>query len=117
MRNDSEDQESESLLHDFDKTAELVWPFVVDRFGVEGADSRIRRARESFEAVIAQMPRMEGFRARTLNGFLRITAQEVAVYQAIKERGGTPAEASEIQTGGQRRTYRAARAVCVGEHG
>jgi hypothetical protein len=31
-----------------------------------------------------------------LNGFLRTTAQEIAVYMAVRDRGGSPAEAWEI---------------------
>lgn len=31
-----------------------------------------------------------------MNGFLRLTAQEVAVYKAVESRGGTPADAWEI---------------------
>jgi hypothetical protein len=92
----SQAYESENLLRDFDKTAELVRPFVVDRFGVDGADALIRGARENFEGIIPQIPRIEGIRARMLNSFLRITAQEVAVYKVVKEQGGTPAEAWEI---------------------
>ena len=96
VRTDSQARESESHLRDFDKTAELVRPFVVDQFGVEAADALFRGARENFEEIIPQIPRIEGIRARMLNSFLRITAQEVAVYKAVNERGGTPAEAWEI---------------------
>ena len=96
MRTEFQAHESESLLRDFDHTAELVRPFVVDRVGVDGADSLFRGARENYEEIIPQIPRIEGVRARMLNSFLRITAQEVAVYKAVTERGGTPAEAWEI---------------------
>ncbi len=96
MQNDSRARESESLLRDFDKTAQLVRRFVADRYGDEGADALYRSAREKYKEIIPQIPRIEGARAKVLNSFLRITAQEVAVYKAVEERGGTPAEAWEV---------------------
>jgi hypothetical protein len=96
VRTDSQTRASESLLREFDKTVELVRPFVIDRFGVDGADAIYRAARENFEEIIPQIPRIAGVRARMLNSFLRITAQEVAVYKAVAEQGGTSAEAWEI---------------------
>ena len=96
MRTDSRARESESLLGDFDETARLVQRFLADRYGEQGAEALYRAAREKYEEIIPQIPRIEGVRARMLNSFLRITAQEVAVYKAVTERGGTPAEAWEI---------------------
>jgi hypothetical protein len=89
-------EERKSLLEDFDKTAELARLFVVDRFGTESAGALYRDARERLDEIIPQIPRIEGIRARILNNFLWITAQEIAVYRALKERGGKPAEAWEI---------------------
>lgn len=96
MQTDSRAQGSERLLRDFDKTAELVQSFVADRYGEEGNNVLYRGARKKYEEIIPQIPRIEGARAKALNSFLRITAQEVAVYKAVQERGGTAAEAWEV---------------------
>jgi hypothetical protein len=84
------------MLRDFDRTAQLVKGLVAERYGEEGADELYRDARQEYEAIIPQIPRIKGARARMLNSFLRITAQEVAVYKAMKKRGKTPGEAWEI---------------------
>jgi hypothetical protein len=96
VQNDSRAQESERLLRDFEKTAQLVRPFVADRYGEEGGDALYRGVREKYEEIIPQTPRIEGVRARAMNSFLRVTAQEIAVYKAVEERGGTAPEAWEI---------------------
>jgi hypothetical protein len=86
----------EDLLSDFDKTAELVRPFVVELFGPDDAETLSREARARYEEIIPQVPRITGLRARVLNRFLRITAQEVAVYKAVDAHGGIAAQAWEI---------------------
>jgi hypothetical protein len=96
MQNDSRDQASEQLLRDFDKSAELVRSFVSARYGEEGADELYHDARKKYEEIIPRIPRSPGFRARVFNTFLRITAQEVALYKAVQGREGTPGEAWEI---------------------
>ncbi len=96
MRNNTQTQHSDRLLEDFDRTAALVRPFVASRLGEEGTAALYRSARENYAEAIPEIPRIEGLRARMLNTFLHITAQEVAVYLALKERGGTPAEAWEM---------------------
>ena len=96
MQTDSRARENESLLRDFDKTAQLVRRFVADRYGEDGADALYRGARRQYEAIIPRIPRIGGVQARMLNSFLRFTAQEVAVYKAVKERGGTAPVAWEI---------------------
>jgi hypothetical protein len=90
------DRKSERLLRDFDKTAGLARGFLVERYGEEGADALRRSARKHYEEIIPQVPWVKGARAGAFNSFLRITAQEVAVYKAVQERGGTAAEAWEI---------------------
>ena len=84
------------LLRGFDQTAELVRAFVAARFGPDVAEDLRRDARREYEQIIPQIPHLPGLRARALNGFLRITAQEVAVYRAVTRQGGTAAEAWEI---------------------
>lgn len=96
MQTDVSNREVESLLRDFDETARLARRFLADRYGEEGADALHRAARQHYQEIIPRVPRISGPRARVLNVFLRITAQEVAAYKAVKERGGTAAEAWEI---------------------
>ncbi len=74
--------QKEKLLHDFDRTAQLVTHVVADRYGDGFADRIYRDARQEYETIIPQIPYIEGARARPLNAFLRITAQEVA--QALR---------------------------------
>jgi hypothetical protein len=74
VQTDSRARESESLLRDFDKTAQLVRRFVADRYDEEGADALYRSARKRYKEIIPQIPRIEGARAKVLNSFLRITA-------------------------------------------
>lgn len=84
------------LLKDFDKTASLVKDSVVSNYGADFADTLYREARQAYEALIPQMPHIKGFRGSPLNSFLRITAQELAVYKAMKKHGKTAGEAWEI---------------------
>jgi hypothetical protein len=96
MRAGSHVPETDSLLRDFDRSARMVRGFVAERYGEETADQLHRDARREYQAIIPQIPRIQGARAWALNIFLRMTAQEIAVYKAMKERGRTPAEAWEI---------------------
>ncbi|MFC1846156.1 L-2-amino-thiazoline-4-carboxylic acid hydrolase [Chloroflexota bacterium] len=84
------------LLKDFDKTANLVRDFVVVGHGESFANNLHLEARREYEAIIPQIPYVEGPRGGMLNSFLRITAQEVAVYKAMKKLGKTAPEAWEI---------------------
>jgi hypothetical protein len=88
--------EHDKLLRDFDRTAQLVMSFVAKRYNEEYAAGLYRDARQEYEAIIPQMPYIESARAKLLNAFLRITAQEVALYKAMKKLGKTPGEAWEI---------------------
>ena len=74
MKTDSRVRESERLLRDFEKTAQLVRPFVADRYGEEGGDALYRGVREKYKEIIPQVPWLEGIRGRVMNPFLRITA-------------------------------------------
>jgi hypothetical protein len=96
MQNGDYRSEKNKLLRDFDRTAQLVTRFVAERYDEESADELYRDARQEYATIIPQIPRIEGSRARPLNAFLRITAQEVAVYKAMKKRGKTSGEAWEI---------------------
>lgn len=96
MSRPSDDTRDRRLLRDFDENAALVRDFVVGRFGESAAEAIERRAREIYAAALPQVPHIPGPRARMLNVFLRITAQEVAVYHAVLERDGDAAQAWEI---------------------
>jgi hypothetical protein len=84
------------MLRDFDKTADLVRDFVVSGYGPDFADKIYQEARQQYEVLIPQLPHIEGIRGNMLNSFLRITAQELAVYKAMKKLSKTAGEAWEI---------------------
>ena len=84
------------LLKDFDQTAALMQDYLVQRYGGEFADRLHRQTRQAYEELIPEIPHIEGLRARALNSFLLITAQELAVYRTMKKHGKTPGEAWEI---------------------
>ena len=84
------------LLKDFDKTADLVRAYLVQRYGGEFTDTLYRETRQGYEDLIPEIPYIEGARSRALNSFLLITAQELAVYRAMKKHGKGTGEAWEI---------------------
>jgi len=55
-----------------------------------------REVRQEYEKLVPEIPYIKGVRARTLNTFLLITAQELAAYKAMKKHGKPPAEAWEL---------------------
>jgi hypothetical protein len=87
---------SAKLLKDFDRTAILIKDFTLDMYGSDLADELYRDARKEYEGIIPQIPYIEGAQARALNSFLLITAQEVAVYKAMKKYGKTLEETWEV---------------------
>jgi len=84
------------LLKNFDKTASLIRDSVVSSYGSDFADTLYREVRQEYEELIPQIPHIEGIRGGILNSFLRITAQELAVYRAMKKHDKTSGEAWEI---------------------
>jgi len=86
----------QKLLKDFDKTAALVRTFVISNHGPDFTDVLYLDTRQEYETLIPQIPHIEGMRGAALNSFLLITAQEVALYKAMKKHGKTPGEAWEI---------------------
>lgn len=70
--------------------------YLVRRYGAEFADSLYKETREAYEKLIPEIPYIKGLRARALNSFLLITAQELAVYKTMKKHGKTPGRAWEI---------------------
>ncbi len=84
------------MLEDFDKTANLVRAAVISDYGLDFTDVIYQDARREYEALIPQIPHVDGARGAALNSFLLITAQEVALYKAMKKHGKPPSEAWEI---------------------
>jgi hypothetical protein len=96
MQTDYYSSRKDRLLRDFDRTARLVRAVVIDRYGESVADRLYHDARQEYEAIIPRIPHIRGARSRPLNAFLRITAQEVAVYKAMKKQGKPPDQAWTI---------------------
>jgi hypothetical protein len=69
---------------------------LVARYGKEFAGTLQKEARQEYEKLIPEVPYIKGSRARLLNSFLLITAQELAVYKAMKKHGKPPGEAWEL---------------------
>ncbi|MFQ5865632.1 MAG: L-2-amino-thiazoline-4-carboxylic acid hydrolase [bacterium] len=84
------------LLREFDKTARLMRDTLVSRYGEDFSDTLYREVRQEYEELIPQIPYIEGARAAPLNTFLRITAQELAVYKAMKKYNKTTGEVWEL---------------------
>ncbi|MBT8763542.1 L-2-amino-thiazoline-4-carboxylic acid hydrolase [Desulfohalobiaceae bacterium Ax17] len=87
----------EKLLKDFDRTSELMKGSLVARYNEKFASMLQREVRQEYEKLIPEIPYIKkGVRARVLNTFLLITAQELAAYKAMKKQGKPPAEAWEL---------------------
>jgi len=84
------------LLKDFDQTASLLKSSLIARYGEALSSTLQNEARCEYEKLIPEIPYIKGFRARMLNTFLLITAQELAVYKSLQRHGKTPAEAWEL---------------------
>ncbi len=86
----------EKLLKDFDRTSGLMKDSLLARYGKESASTLQRDVRQEYEKLIPEIPNIKGVRAKLLNTFLLITAQELAVYKAMKKHGKSPEEAWEL---------------------
>jgi len=84
------------LLDAFEKTARLIKNSVIKKYGSDFANDLHQNALQEFDALIPQIPHVKERRGAALNSFLLITAQEIALYKAMKKHGKTPAEAWEI---------------------
>lgn len=96
MKNGYYAARSRSLLRDFDETVRQARARLASRYGDEFTEAVAREIRQEYERLIPEIPFIPGLRARSLNAFLRITAQELAVYRVMKRRGKNAAEAWEI---------------------
>lgn len=86
----------QKLLKDFDQTSALLEDWLVARYGKEFTSKIQSEVRQEYEKLIPEIPYIQGFRARILNSFLFITAQELAVYKALKKHGKPASEAWEV---------------------
>ena len=87
---------TEKLLKDFDSTSALIKASLVARYGKEFANTLQQEVRQEYEKLIPEIPYIEGLRARALNTFLLISAQELAAYKAMKKHGKPPGETWEL---------------------
>ncbi|WP_191964823.1 L-2-amino-thiazoline-4-carboxylic acid hydrolase [Synechococcus sp. RSCCF101] len=85
-----------TLLRDFDRTAWLLRADLVQRYGERDAERLARHARVRCMEILGSVSWVKGRGAAVMNGFLWISAQELALFQAIEARGGDAAEAWAI---------------------
>jgi len=84
------------LLKEFDRTFVLIKQSLEARYSEKFVSIFQRETRQEFEKLIPEIPFIKGGRARMLNAFLLITAQELAVYKAMNKQGKPPEEAWEL---------------------
>ena len=87
---------ADKLLREFDRLVGLVNETLAARYGEEFARNLESEAREEYKKLIPEIPYMKGLRAKALNSFLIGTAQELAVYKAMKKPGKSAGESWEI---------------------
>ncbi|MHC4395791.1 MAG: L-2-amino-thiazoline-4-carboxylic acid hydrolase [Planctomycetota bacterium] len=70
--------------------------YLTKRYGEELANRLYRETRQEYEKIIPEIPYIQGMRARALNSFLIIVAQELAVYRIMKRHNKNLEEIWEI---------------------
>jgi len=90
------------LLDSFDRTADATQGFVARTYGASFADMLRSETRSEYEELIPHIPRIQSRLGFALNSFLTITAQEIAVYKAMKRHGKSVDEAWELCHAGLR---------------
>jgi hypothetical protein len=85
-----------TLLNEFDHQASLIDSSLVEQYGREFASRLKTDAHQEYEKLIPEIPFIPGIRGRPLNTFLLVTAQELAVYKAMKKHGKPANEAWEL---------------------
>ncbi|MEK9628161.1 MAG: L-2-amino-thiazoline-4-carboxylic acid hydrolase [Nitrospinota bacterium] len=86
----------EALLKDLNFTATLLETVLTTRFGTKIAKSLKVECFKEYEKLIPKIPYIKGIQGKFLNQFLLITAQELAVYKAMKKLGKSTKEAWEL---------------------
>ena len=84
------------LLENLRDTLKLMESTLVEQFGDTTAQQISDRVLSEFKALIPEIPYIEGRRAKLLNFFLLVTAQEVAAFRALEQFGQTPPQAWEL---------------------
>ncbi|MBT8124566.1 MAG: L-2-amino-thiazoline-4-carboxylic acid hydrolase [Gammaproteobacteria bacterium] len=86
----------EKLLEDFDRNCSVMNDPMTERYGKDFTSILLKEMREEYNKLIPEIPFIKGMRARVLNTFLIVTAQELAVYKAMQNHGKPPSEAWEL---------------------
>ncbi len=86
----------EKLLKDFDRNCSVMIDLMTERYGKTFTSTLLKETREEYKKLIPEIPFIKGVRARVLNTFLIVTAQELAVYKAMQNHGKLPPEAWEL---------------------
>lgn len=86
----------ERLMRDLEASCTLMRSSLIARYGEEVTNELQREVLQQYEKMIQEIPYIRGLRARALNTFLLISAQELAVYKAVAKRGKSPSEAWEL---------------------
>ncbi|MDW3094688.1 MAG: L-2-amino-thiazoline-4-carboxylic acid hydrolase [Gammaproteobacteria bacterium] len=84
------------LLNCLDRISLSMKSHVIARYGNEFADNLQKDVHAEYKKLIPEIPFIKGMRAQFLNTFLIITAQELAVYKAMKKHGKSASEAWEL---------------------
>lgn len=86
----------DKLLKDLDEICLLLKNSISTRYSEKFASNLLIDVRKEYQELIPQIPYIKGFRARVLNKFLIGTAQELALYKAMKAHHKTTSEAWEL---------------------
>lgn len=89
----SPDRRAAGLRRDFERSLAAVGPALLERYGAERAGLLMEDARAALARLAPRVPWIRGPRGVVFNVFLGITAQELAAFHALRERGAPPEEA------------------------
>jgi hypothetical protein len=81
------------LRRDFERSLAVVAPALAERYGPRLTERLADDARTALERLAARVPWVHGPRGVVFNGFLAITAQELAAFHAFRDHGYPPEEA------------------------
>ncbi len=86
----------EKLLSEFGITCAVMQASLLARYGKALTKAIENEARRKYEKLVPEIPYIGGPRARALNTFLLISAQELAVYKALDKHGKSAGEVWEL---------------------
>ena len=81
------------LINDLDKICVSMKNDVIHAYGIEFADRLLKDILSEYQKLIHHIPHIRGMRSGFLNRFLIITAQEMAVYKAMRKQNRSTHEA------------------------